>query len=111
MGVRMVVQQFHLDGDEQERRKQRVFDRMSYGDFYERTLTLNPGYKTQINTGLSDIQFIYLVANSPIEVFKNLSPESWISGTVFLIFDTSISQLALRATEGAEVYLYLGGVV
>jgi len=109
MGIRLVHQLFHLADDEQQIRDQRVFDRMSYTEFYERTHHLASGYKTEIHSGMSAIQFIYIVSDQEVQIYKNLSPESWISGKVFLIFDTSITQLALKASADANVYIYLGG--
>lgn len=109
MGIRLVHQLYHLTDDEQELRRQHIFDRMSYTEFYERTHHLTAGYKTDIHSGMSTIQFIYIVSDEELRIYKNLSPEYWLSGKVFLIFDTEIAQLALMATAAASVYIYLGG--
>lgn len=109
MGIRLVHQLYHLTNDEQELRRQNVFDRMSYTEFYERTHHLAAGHKTAIYSGMIAIQFIYIVSSEELKIYKNLSPEYWISGKVFVIFDTEIRQLALTATAAASVYIYLGG--
>lgn len=78
------------------------------------SLSLSAGVKTEIETPISDVAFLYIRRtgdSAGIQVFKNLSPESYTFDDCFLIIglDDDVSSVYLEADTDTTVYIFIAG--
>ena len=89
------------------------FLRRSYTLEQEATLLLAADIKTEVETALSDIAFVYARRtgeDAVISVSKGLSPETWEFGECWLLIGGSnITTLSFKSSADTEIYLYIAG--
>jgi hypothetical protein len=88
------------------------FLRRSYDKHWlSRGYDLTGGWSTEITTGLSTINFLYVNSPDGVELrfYKKLSPE-WITvEDALLLVGCDLSGFALRADEDTTVVIFAGG--
>ncbi len=76
------------------------------------SVSLTAGTKTEIKVQMSTIQYIYIKVSgnaATVQLFKELSPESWSFTDAWLMIGTSITSFSLQASVDTTVYIYLCG--
>lgn len=78
------------------------------------SLSLSAGIKTELETPISDVTFLYIKRtgdSANIQIFKNLSPESYTFTDCFLIvgLDDDVSEIHLEADTDTTVYIFVAG--
>ena len=91
-----------------------LFLRRDYDKIQEfPALDLTSGVKTELQTMLSAIEFLYVSRSgdeAAIEVYKGLSPESYsFDDTILIIGWNSVTSVSLKADSDTTVYVYLAG--
>lgn len=109
MAVDIQVLIIDREGDQADRHTP-LYQRQTYTNWQKMRLSLAAGTKTEVRVPFDTIEFLYIeTAGSSVQVFKDLSAESWSVDESLLAFDVSISQLHLQAAAAATVTLFLGG--
>lgn len=76
-------------------------------------LTLSAGIKTELKTALTDINYLYIRRSgsaATIQIFKNLSPESYTFADCYLIVGLSdVTSIYLKASVDTTVYIFIAG--
>jgi hypothetical protein len=86
--------------------------RRDYGRVEEHTLELTTT-KTDVDTSIADIKFLYiepLTDDVTVELYKNLSPESWTVGDFVLIAGVDeCTKIAMKASAAATAKVLIAG--
>ena len=97
------------DGDAADTRKVTILRRPYDKTAQHPSFSLAANTKTDVDLGsIATLQYVCIVAEAEIQVFKNNSPESW-SGTHFLVIGCDLTRLSLQAATATTVYIYLAG--
>lgn len=78
-----------------------------------RAYSLSGGVNTELDTGLTAIEFVLVVNKSSstatVNFYKKLSPEYITFTNSLLLVGTSLAGFSLKASADAEVEIFLGG--
>jgi len=90
------------------------FLRRDYDSHQEIFLDLAANFKTAVKVNLSKIQFIMAQvvdeSGAIIDIYRNLSPESWQFSTHFSAWDIeNCTNVSLKSDKPARVQLVVGG--
>lgn len=90
------------------------FLRRDYEAHQEIFLDLSANFKTAVRVNLSKIQFIMAQvvdeSGAVINIYRNLSPESWQFTTHFSAWDVeNCTNISLKSNVAARVQLVVGG--
>lgn len=112
METRVQVRRY-VDGDEVAYPPD-MFLRRDYTVYQEyQAMPLTSGTKTDIDTILTDIEYVYVRRTgdaATLSLFKNLSPESWEFNDGFLLIEgENIDSLAIQSDASTTVYIYIAG--
>lgn len=90
---------------------QDLFLRRDYDEVLVYSIQLTGGVKERVQLPTSDIKYLGLFSDgTKIQVYKNLSPESWSFTDVFLIFEADgCKSVVLNAEEDTEVLVAMAG--
>ncbi len=89
-----------------------VFLRRDYEKVFESNVPLAAGVRTEVRTGIGDIEFLYVSCEDEvvINIYRNLSPEWWeFSRAWFALEVTNCDRISFKAASDTEIYVYAAG--
>lgn len=89
-----------------------VFLRRDYEKTFESNVPLTGGVRTEVQTGVGNIEFLYIGCEDEIvvNIYRNLSPEWWSFSRAFLALEvTNCDRISFKAAADTEIYVYAAG--
>jgi hypothetical protein len=113
MAQDIVLRILDRDGDTTVTRREVVTVAQPTNSVTHQAFSLAANVKTSVSfggVGTADLVYVErLTGSGTIEVYRNLSPESWQMEDLFFVLGTSITALALEASEATTVWIHIAG--